>query len=154
MKGLSNVVMMVIILVIVLSIFIPLGIELMYFPQNDQTILYSKESYSYYHCLICQDISSGFLKISYSLQQKEGGYKVILTFCLAKDVGGVPICKLNISEILYYNGKWCVVKSSYPLIVPISYAPHTITFCLTSPSDLVIVTNYGNLIFIAPGSST
>lgn len=155
MKGLSNVIMLVIILIIILSVFIPLGIEFMYFPQNNQEILFSKESYNYYHCLICQDIASGFLKISYSTQKVGGVYKVILTFCLAKGVGGIPICKINITEIFYYNqGHWCVVKLSYPIIISISYSPHSIIFYLNELSDLAIVTNYGNLIFIVPCSST
>ncbi|MQL56148.1 hypothetical protein [Acidianus ambivalens] len=58
-------------------------------------------------------------------------------------VGETSICKINITEILYYtHGQWCIAKLS---IVPISYSPHSITFCLNTISDLAIVTSYGNL---------
>lgn len=46
------------------------------------------------------------------------------------------------------------MPNNYPIVIPLSYYPHTINLPLvSSPSDIVILLNNGIMIFLAPNST-
>lgn len=156
MKALSNVIAAMFLLIIL--IFISVSIATMLINTNSLKSTYQliSENYIYYHNLYNKYVSNGIIQIEYYIYPiGNGKYQPQLTFSENPEIVSVPLSVINITAIFCLKkGNWQEMPNNYPIVVPLSYYPHTINLPLvSSPSDIVILLNNGIMIFLAPNST-
>ncbi len=153
MKGLSDAVVAIFLIIIIISSLFPL-IMIMNQRNIDLANQSKYENYAYFRNLYSQYINNGIIQISYSVL---AGPQPQPQLFVKENVEIItpPLYVLNITGIFCLNqGKWTEVDHSYPIIIHLSSFPSTICLPFTVKGDILVLLNNGVMVFLAPGSST
>jgi hypothetical protein len=158
MKALSNVVAFAMIIVIFLGIFIPFYLTYEYVSELGLSTTQAAESPSYYKQAENEFISSGILRVSYySLPEPGGEYFNIISFYTNRNILINSGQSLNVVGIYYFNStksEWVLLNLKYPINITL-LGPYSIQFYTKVPIyNLIIFTNYGNIIYLSINSTT
>ena len=155
MKGLSNVVGAMLILIIVITLGLVTAVTLELENAEYTTSEYVMQNYEYYHNLVNSQIKNDILNVSYyAFPQGNGEYCIELTFHLNPDFESSGPYTLNITCIIAYTSNGLTpVDLNYPIHVFISPSPYTVTFQYTGAPDLYIILQNGVSVFLPPNSS-
>ena len=155
MKGLSNVVAAMIILIIVITLALTTAVTLELENAEYATSEYVMQNYEYFHDLVNSQLKNDILNVSYyAFPMSSGEYCIELTFHLNPNFESSGPYTLNITCIIAYTSSGLTpVKLEYPIKVFISPSPYTITFQYSGAPDLYIVLQNGVAVFLPPNSS-
>lgn len=125
---------------------------------------YIDQNYAYHRNLDNQYLSQGIVDIEYCVYTQSGQNQAVyerqLSFTENASIVSAPLNSLEITGIYcLVNGQWNELQfqngMSYPVEVPLSYVPYTLTLPQTAqpPGDLLILLNNGLMVFLAPNST-
>lgn len=145
MRGLSNSISMLILLMLILVLFVPVMLYLSAVSQNSSAISTIQNNYVYLHNLQKSQIETGHPAIYYNgsiiyLEYTNGTFE--------------PPSNLTIVGILYLSstGIWeNITTFKYPLVISQGESLQLPSY--TSGHPIIIVTSLGNLFFLTPGSA-
>jgi len=157
MKGLSDAIAAVFLIIIIISSLIPLIIMVSNQRDINSANQLNYENYKYFRDVYCQEINNGVIQISYYVYYN-GQYEPQITFLENSEISIQPLYTLNITALFYlYKGSWNEIQYNYPIIVHLSPLPYTILLQSSSipePADIAMILNNGIIIFLAPNSTT
>lgn len=147
MRGLSDVVSVIMILVMVLIFILPLIIYIENTRQYESYLGSYTNNYLFFRHLEEKQINSGYPSLYYN------GTAIISQYANGTFV---PKYNLTIVGILYLNqtGEWLNVTSlKYPITI---YKTHQVILLpsVAVGKPIIIVTYYGNLLILTPGTAT
>ena len=155
MKGLSNVVAAIIVIVILLTLGLATLTMLQMETGEYQASLSLVESSVYFRDLMESQLENGVLNVSYYASPTSANqYRLELTFQLNPNVGTTGPYSVNITEIFAYTSNGLVpINLNYPIEVQVSRSPYTVTFTYSSAPDIYIVFQNGVTVFLPPNGS-
>ena len=155
MKGQSNAVAAIIVIVILLTIGLTTLTMLQMETGEYQASLAVVESSAYFHDLMESQLENGVLNVSYyAFPISSNEYCLELTFQLNPNVETSGPYSVNITEIFAYTSNGLVpINLNYPVEVLVSQSPYTVTFTYSSAPDIYIVFQNGVTVFLPPNGS-
>ncbi|MEM0373703.1 MAG: hypothetical protein QXL96_08315 [Ignisphaera sp.] len=143
-KGISNVVALMMILILVIALALPFlfyYVSMQTYRQESNAVV---NNYQYLKNLQNKQVTSGHPAIYYN------GTIVILQYTNGTFV---PPSNLTIVNILYLNsqGIWVSIPLNYPIVVNTGQSINLPSY--TNGRPIIIVTSLGNIFFLTPGSS-
>ena len=155
MKGQSNAVAAIIVIVILLTIGLTTLTMLQMETGEYQASLSVVESSAYFHDLMESQLKNGVLNVSYyAFPISSNEYCLELTFQLNPNVETSGPYSVNITEIFAYTSNGLVpINLKYPVEVLVSQSPYTVTFTYSSAPDIYIVFQNGVTVFLPPNGS-
>ena len=155
MRGQSNAVAAIIVIVILITI----GLSALTMLQTEngeyQASLSAVESSAYFHDLMESQLENGVLNVSYNVFPiGSNEYCIELTFQLNPNVETSGPYSVNITQIFAYTSNGLVpINLNYPVEVLVSQSPYTVTFKYSSAPDIYIVFQNGVTVFLPPNGS-
>ncbi|QXJ33826.1 hypothetical protein J5U22_00371 [Saccharolobus shibatae] len=155
MKGLSNVVAAILILITIFTSAIITVTTLQLENAQYVATTYIAQNYYYFHNLVETQLENHILNISYfAFPLSNGDYCIEITFQLNPNVDYSNPYSINITSIIAFNNNGVsLLQIKYPIQILISSSPYTITFKYSSVSDLYVIFQNGVTVFIPPNSS-